>query len=36
MKSKGAEPDDCFYIQNVALVIGKTDLELEHDVPRIW
>ena len=33
MKSTGAEPDDCFYIQNAALVIGKTDLELEHDVP---
>ncbi len=31
MKAKGAEPDDCFYIQNAALVIGKTDLE--HDPP---
>ncbi|HEV8486929.1 MAG TPA: Uma2 family endonuclease [Blastocatellia bacterium] len=33
MKAKGAEPDDCFYIQNAALVIGKTDLNLEHDPP---
>ena len=33
MKAKGAEPDDCFYIQNAARVIGKTDLDLEHDPP---
>src|SRR6185295_16230642 len=28
MKAKGAEPDDSFYIQNAALVIGKIDLDL--------
>jgi Uma2 family endonuclease len=33
MKAKGAEPDECFYIQNAALVIGKEDLNLEHDPP---
>ena len=33
MKSKGAEPDDCFYIQNAGLVIGKIDLDLKHDPP---
>jgi len=26
MRAAGAEPDDCFYIQNAALVIGKEDL----------
>ena len=31
MKARGAEPDDCFYIQNAALVIGKDDLNLEHE-----
>ena len=35
MKANGAEPDDCFYIQNAALVIGKTDLDLEPDPLRI-
>lgn len=30
---KGAEPDDCFYIQNAALVIGKEDLVLKNDPP---
>lgn len=30
---KGAEPDDCFYIQNAALIIGKLDLDLQHDPP---
>lgn len=33
MKAKGAEPDDCFYIQNAALVIGKEDLDLMDDPP---
>lgn len=33
MKAAGAEPDDCFYIHNAALVIGKLDLDLEHDPP---
>jgi len=33
MKAKGAEPDDCFYIQNAALIIGKDDLDLAHDPP---
>jgi Uma2 family endonuclease len=33
MKAKGAEPDDCFYIQSAPLVIGKEDLDLEHDPP---
>jgi Uma2 family endonuclease len=31
LKASGAEPDDCFYIQNAALVIGKEDLDLNHD-----
>jgi Uma2 family endonuclease len=31
MKARGAEPDDCFYIQNAALVIGNDDVNLEHD-----
>jgi len=31
---KGAEPDDCFYIQNAAHVIGlDDDLDLEKDPP---
>ena len=33
MKAKGAEPDDCFYIQNARRVIGKQDLDLRHDPP---
>ena len=33
MKARGAEPDDCFYIQNAALVIGKADVDIEHDPP---
>jgi Uma2 family endonuclease len=33
MKAKGAEPDDCFYVQNAALIIGKDDLDLAHDPP---
>jgi Uma2 family endonuclease len=30
---KGAEPDDCFYIQNAGSVIGKEDLDLQDDPP---
>lgn len=33
LKAKGAEPDDCFYVQNAALIIGKEDLDLAHDPP---
>ena len=29
--SAGAEPDDCFYIQNAPLVIGKEMLDLTYD-----
>jgi Uma2 family endonuclease len=28
MRAAGAEPDDCFYIQNAALIIGREDLNL--------
>ena len=31
MSAAGAEPDDCFYAQHAALVIGKEDLNLTHD-----
>lgn len=30
---KGAEPDDCFYIQNVAKAIGKDEVDLETAPP---
>lgn len=33
MVRKGAEPDDRFYVQNAAAVIGKMDLDLAHDPP---
>lgn len=34
MKSKGAEPDECFYVQNASLVIGRGGhLDLRHDPP---
>jgi Uma2 family endonuclease len=33
IKAKGAEPDDCFYIQRALLIIGKDDLDLSHDPP---
>ena len=33
MKAKGAEPDDSFYIQNAAAVIGKDDLDLRSTPP---
>jgi Uma2 family endonuclease len=33
MKARGAEPDDCFYIESAKFVIGKLDLDLNHDPP---
>ncbi len=33
IKARGAEPDDCFYVQNAALVIGKDDIDLKYDPP---
>jgi len=33
IKAKGAEPDDCFYVQNASLIIGIDDLDLKHDPP---
>src|SRR5262245_14943115 len=34
MKLKGAEPDECFYVQNAAVVIGKQGrLDLSEDPP---
>ncbi|PYT04832.1 MAG: hypothetical protein DMF60_14010 [Acidobacteria bacterium] len=33
IKAKGAEPDDCFYVQNATLIIGVEDLDLKHDPP---
>jgi Uma2 family endonuclease len=33
IRAKGAEPDDCFYVQSAALIIGKDDLDLSHDPP---
>lgn len=30
---KGAEPDDCFYVQNVALVLGREDLTIQSVPP---
>ena len=33
LKSAGAEPDDAFYVQNAARIIGKTDLDLTKDPP---
>jgi Uma2 family endonuclease len=32
-KSKGTEPDDCFYIRNIAQIIGKKQINLEPDPP---
>lgn len=29
----GAEPDNCFYFQNVAAIRGRTDINLEQDPP---
>ena len=33
IKAKGAEPDDCFYVQNAPLIIGRDELELAQDPP---
>lgn len=33
LKAKGAEPDDCFYVQHAAQIIGKSDLDLAQDPP---
>jgi Uma2 family endonuclease len=33
IKAKGAEPDDCFYVQNATLIIGIEDLDLMHNPP---
>lgn len=33
IKARGAEPDDCFYVQNAALIIGRDDLDLTQDPP---
>jgi len=33
IKARGAEPDDCFYIQSAGFVIGKEDLDLNQDPP---
>lgn len=33
MKAKGAEPDDSFYVQHAAQIIGKPDLNLTQDPP---
>jgi Uma2 family endonuclease len=32
-KMAGAEPDECFYIQNFAAVRGRVDINLERDPP---
>ena len=29
----GAEPDNCFYFQNIAAICGKIDIDLERDPP---
>ncbi len=33
LKDRGAEPDDSFYVQHAAAVIGKLDLNLQRDPP---
>ncbi len=33
LTAKGAEPDTCFYVQNAALVMGRTDLRLDDTPP---
>ena len=34
LKAKGAEPDECFYVQNASAVIGKEDeIDLRYDPP---
>ena len=32
-KSKGTEPDDCFYIRNLAQILGRKQINLETDPP---
>jgi Uma2 family endonuclease len=32
-KSKGAEPDACFYVQSAGLIAGKSQLDLRSDPP---
>lgn len=34
--AKGIEPDDCFYIENSAQMIGKDRIDLTVDPPQIW
>src|SRR6185503_17637394 len=34
LKAKGAEPDECFYVQNASAIIGKEDeIDLRYDPP---
>jgi Uma2 family endonuclease len=33
VRARGAEPDDSFYVQHAAAVIGKLDLDLRRDPP---
>ena len=35
LKAKGAEPDECFYVQNASAVIGKEEeIDLRYDPPH--
>lgn len=31
--ARGLEPDECFYIQNIAAILGKTEIDLTIDPP---
>lgn len=34
LKAKGAEPDDCFYVQNASVIIGTEEgFDIERDLP---
>lgn len=33
LRARGAEPDDSFYVQNAALVIGKENIDLNQEPP---
>lgn len=33
LRARGAEPDDCFYVQNAPRVIGKEEFDFQHDPP---
>ncbi len=33
LRATGAEPDDCFYVQNAPLVIGKEEFDFQRDPP---